>query len=418
MSRDSRIQHDSIRDHDESSVQTPPALFLDMSKSRGSSSVELADVELRVLDSLQDVEAKQWNALVGTDPFLRYEFLHALHESGCATPKTGWTPCYPTAWRGNVLVGAMPLYLKAHSFGEYVFDWSWADAYARHGYPYYPKLVSAIPFTPVLGARLLAETDSVRCKLVEAALALLDSRQISSLHCLFPRSADLRLLESYGLMSRSGVQFHWENRSYTDFQAFLASMSHDKRKKINQERRKLGEQKVTFRAISGKDASDQERHFFYRCYLSTYHAHNSSPYLNFDFFDRIWDTIPDHVILFLAYSGDEPIAASLCLKGGDRLFGRYWGSARYVPGLHFEMCYYQPIEFCVANGLRVFEGGAQGEHKLARGLMPVHTYSAHYVADGRFAEAIRDVLRREARGIEHYVSELELRTPFSERILG
>ena len=369
-----------------------------------------ADVE--VADSLASVPPSQWNALAGDHPALRHEFLHALHETGCACPDTGWDPCYLLVREGGALAGAMPLYLKSHSYGEYVFDWAWADAYRRHGLDYYPKLVAAVPFTPVPGPRLLAADDGHRALLARGALELARREGASSLHYLLPFPDELPVLESAGLMPRRGVQFHWRNAGYADFEAFLATLNHDRRKKIRQERRRVREAGIEFSWIAGGDVDAGLWSFFTRCYDDTYRRHLSTPYLNREFFARIGRNLPGNVVLFVARRGREPVAAALCLRSATRLYGRYWGAAEQHAGLHFEACYYQAIEYAIAHGLEAFEGGAQGEHKMARGLMPVETASAHWLAHPQFAAAVGDYLRRERMGMAEYIDELREHAPF------
>ncbi len=365
---------------------------------------------VRILDSLAAVDTAQWDSLTGGHPFLSHAFLHALHETGCASEATGWLPQYVTLWGDNELVGALPLYLKTHSYGEYVFDWAWADAYNRHGLDYYPKLLSAIPFSPVSGPRLLAADVATRRALIEAALAL--AHRLSSLHCLFPPGDEALEWQAAGLMLRQGVQFHWENRGYRDFEDFLAQLSHDKRKKIRQERRRVREAGVVLRRLCGSDITPEHWRFFTRCYNLTYRAHHSTPYLNLAFFERLGATMPDNVLLILAERDGAPLAATLNIYSREALYGRYWGAIEHVPMLHFEACYYQALEFCIERGIKVFEGGAQGEHKLARGFLPTKTWSAHWLQHPSFANAVEDFLAREAKGINRYVDELNDHTPF------
>ena len=367
---------------------------------------------IQVVDSLASIPASDWDALAGNHPLLSHAFLHALHETGCASAETGWSPCYLTLSRDGGLVAAMPLYLKSHSYGEYVFDWAWADAYQRHGLRYYPKLLNAIPFTPVTGPRLLAANDADRRTLLDAALAFARDTGVSSLHCLFPAAPEVATFESAGLMLRASVQFHWRNEGFRDFDDFLARMNHDKRKKIRQERRKVREAGIEFRWLRGDEATGADWWFFVECYNRTYRAHHSSPYLDLDFFLRLAQVMPGHLLLILAYREGLPVASAFNIVGGDTLYGRYWGTKEFHSGLHFETCYYQAIEFCIAQRIACFEGGAQGEHKLARGLLPQRTVSAHWLAHPEFAEAVTRFLRKEADGIEHYVDELSDHSPF------
>jgi hypothetical protein len=365
---------------------------------------------LRVVEDLAAVPAGEWNALAGANPLLRHEFFSALHESGCASARTGWAPRFVTLWDGERLCGALPLYLKSHSYGEYVFDWAWADAYERSGLAYYPKLLAAIPFSPVSGARLLAADGAARDRLVAAALEM--ARDVSSLHVLFPPEEEARELAAAGLMLRRGVQFHWANPGYASFDEFLATLTHDKRKKIRQERRKVSEAGVTLRRKTGREITPEDWKFFARCYTLTYRAHRSTPYLNLAFFTRLGETLPDNVLLVLAEREGRPVAAALDLFSPEALYGRYWGAAEHVPCLHFEACYYQGLEFCIERGIGAFEGGAQGEHKLARGFLPAPTWSAHWLRHPQFADAVEKFLARESKGIERYIDELAEHSPF------
>jgi uncharacterized protein len=369
-------------------------------------------LQIRIVDSLTGIDPAQWDAVAGDSPFLRHAFLHALHETGCACEERGWTPRFVTLWDGGRLAGAMPLYLKSHSYGEYVFDWAWADAYHRHGLDYYPKLLCAVPFTPAAGPRLLAPTVELRQRLLRTALELAKEVRASSLHLLFPPPEQASELESVGMMLRTGVQFHWQNPGYRDFADFLSAMTHDKRKKIKQERRRVREAGIEFDWLDGTRATAAQWDFFTSCYNRTYRQHHSTPYLNRAFFWRLAQRLPDNVLLVIASQHGEPVAAALNVHNGHTLWGRYWGAVHFVGGLHFETCYYQSIEFCIARGLRWFEGGAQGEHKLARGLLPVPTYSGHWLAHPQFGRAVDEFLDRETRGISVYLEELTEHSPF------
>ena len=395
------------------------------------------DYVIRVMDSPLKVNASEWNALLAAqspgeaaNPFMRHEYLAALHESGSATPDTGWTPRFITLWQGTTLAGACPLYLKAHSYGEYVFDWAWANAYQQHGLSYYPKALAAVPFTPVPGARLLARTAAERTLLVKALLAWCTEEELSSLHLLFTADEDVAACEEAGLMLRHTVQFHWTAppAGYRDFDDFLMSLNQEKRKKIRQERRKVHDAGITFRWSLGKDIRQDDWDFFYRCYERTYHEHGNAPYLSRDFFQRMQDTMPENWLLFIA-EGDaggkrRPIAASLIAVSAApadsanteapplAAYGRYWGALARVDCLHFEACYYQPLQWCIEHGYQRFEGGAQGEHKMARALLPVKTTSAHWLAHPSFADAVERFLEREGAGIQSYMDELERRNPF------
>ncbi len=367
------------------------------------------------------IDARAWDALVeaspSATPFMRHAYLCALHQSASAVPETGWAPQFLAIEHDGTLAAACPLYLKSHSYGEYVFDWAWAQAYEDAGLRYYPKLLSAVPFTPVPGSRLLARDPQARVVLLRAMETFARRHRLSSAHVLFLDEADRAAAEAAGWMLRSTVQFHWVNRepaAYADFADFLASLQREKRKKIQQERRYVREAGVGFEARVGAQITAADWDFFYRCYLNTYRAHHSTPYLTREFFERMATSMPQHWLLFTAKRGGEAIAASLIALDPERghAYGRYWGALDAVSCLHFDACYYQPLEWCIENGYRRFEGGAQGEHKMARGLMPVRTHSAHWLSDARFADAVARYLEREGAGIEAYVSELDERNPF------
>jgi hypothetical protein len=379
---------------------------------------------IRVHDSPERIDAAAWDALLeqqpAPTPFMRLAYLRALHRSKSAVRTTGWAPCFMTVETADgALLGGCPLYLKSHSYGEYVFDWAWADAYRRHGLAYYPKLLGAVPFTPVPGTRLMARDDTTRAVLAQALRALAQQQKLSSAHLLFMDETDAAALERAGWMLREGVQFHWTQppeAPWDSFDAFLHSLQREKRKKIAQEQRRVAEAGVRFTAHEGEEITEALWDFFYRCYTLTYQAHGSTPYLERAFFRDMARTMARHWLLFVARRGDEPIAASLVALDPDRrrAYGRYWGSVEYVPCLHFDACYYQPLRWCIEHGYQAFEGGAQGEHKMARGLLPVRTQSAHWLADTRFADAVADFLAREGAGMQHYVDELRERNPFKD----
>ena len=370
---------------------------------------------LRILDSLAGVDAAAWDALAGGNPTVSHAFLDTLHASGCATAATGWAPRYVTAWSGATLAGAVPLYVKSHSYGEYVFDWAWADAYERNGLAYYPKLLAAVPFTPATGARLLARDPAVRRRLAGSLLDAARDSEASSLHVLFPADEDAQALREAGLMERRGVQFHWRNGGYASFDAFLEALSRDKRKKIRQERRRVAESGVRLRRLTGREATAGDWDFFTRCYRRTYREHRSTPYLTRAFFGMLAERMPDNVLLVIAERDGAPVAAAMDLFGEHALYGRYWGALEYVPGLHFEACYYQAIEFCIERGIALFEGGAQGEHKHARGFLPEPTRSFHWLAHPAFNRAVDDYLAREGAHVAAYLDELNDRSPFKSK---
>lgn len=309
------------------------------------------------------------------------------------------------------LVAAAPMYLKDHSYGEYVFDWAWADAYHRNRLAYYPKALVAVPFTPVPGPRLLARDDQTRALLVQALIAETDRLGVSGLHVLFPESADASALEAAGMMRRQGVQFHWMNAGWPDFDAFLADLSQPKRKKIRAERRKVAEAGVVVDMLEGEAISEADWAFFSRCYRTTYAQHHSTPYLNRAFFLELARTMPEALLMARASKDGRPIAAALLMRDANAIYGRYWGALEHVPCLHFEASYYAPLEWAIANGIQRFEGGAQGEHKMARGFLPVPTCSYHRLAHPAFADAIERFLERETGGVDAYLDELNERTP-------
>ncbi|HEV8692073.1 MAG TPA: GNAT family N-acetyltransferase, partial [Ideonella sp.] len=295
--------------------------------------------------------------------------------------------------------------------------WAWAEAYERHGLAYYPKLLAAVPFTPVPGPRLLARNQGDRLLLLRALRSLAVQSELSSAHLLFPPEEDAQAAEAEGWMIRHGVQFHWRNRSeqpYADFADFLAHLQREKRKKIQQERRRVAEAGVVFEVREGAAITEADWRFFHRCYTLTYRAHGSTPYLNLAFFQRVAKQLPQHWLMFIAQRDGKPIAASLVAIDPARrwAWGRYWGATAYVPCLHFEACYYQPLQWCIERGYACFEGGAQGEHKMARGLTPTPTRSAHWLAHPQFARAVEDFLAREGAGMAAYLDELHERSPF------
>jgi len=368
----------------------------------------------QVVDDPARVDRAAWDALVDADaeanPFLRHEFLAALTASGAAAAASGWHPQFLLLSRGDELAAAAPLYAKDHSYGEYVFDWSWAEAYQRFGLSYYPKWLVAVPFTPVPGTRLLARDPHARSALAAALLAQARASGLSSLHVLLAPPRDIDALAAAGMLVRDGVQFHWRNAGYADFEQFLARLAQPKRKKIRAERRKVAEAGVVLERRAGRDITEADWRFFFRCYLATYRAHFSSPYLNLDFFLRIGESMPQHLMLVLARRGGRPVASALGVFDAQgpqpRLYGRYWGSVEPIDCLHFECCYYQMIEFAIERRLAWFEGGAQGAHKLARGLDPVPTRSAHWLAHREMGQAVARFLERERAGVSASIDEL------------
>jgi predicted N-acyltransferase len=386
------------------------------------------DYVTRVVESIQEVNPQAWDALVQAlpdpSPFLQHAYLAAMQTSGSACQATGWTPHFLLLENAGELIAACPLYLKDHSYGEYVFDWAWANAYQQHGLAYYPKALVAVPFTPVPGARLLAKNPAARTALIQELLSWCKDHQLSSLHLLFLSSTDAKACEEAGLMLRDTVQFHWENSlsPYSDFDSFLTTLTQEKRKKIRQERRKVADAGVQFRWCQGADINSADWDFFYRCYERTYLEHGNAPYLSRDFFEQMQSNMAGNWLLFIAERNQQPIACSLiAVSGGDQkggqghpkvAYGRYWGALERVDCLHFEACYYQPLQWCISQGYQRFEGGAQGEHKMARALLPVKTQSAHWLAHPAFSDAVARFLEREQEGVGNYLEDLAQRTPF------
>jgi hypothetical protein len=366
----------------------------------------------RLHPAIAEIPADQWDALTGGQPALAHAFLATLEASGCVAPASGWAPRHAALWNGDTLLAAMPLYLKSHSYGEYVFDWAWADAYQRHGLNYYPKWLAAVPFTPVPGPRLLGRDASSRRVLIKHVLDEVRQSGASSLHILFPTDEEAGWLQDAGLEVRHGVQFHWHNAGYRDFDDFLSRLAQPKRKKIRQERRKVLDAGVSFRILRGAEIGEVEWTFFHACYSRTYAEHRSTPYLSREFFVEYGHRAGNATVLMIAERAGTPVAASFFLRDADALYGRYWGAADFIPCLHFEACYYQAIDYAIREGLSRFEGGAQGEHKLSRGLEPVRTCSAHWIADPRFRDAVARFLAQERGGVEAYLDELSERLPF------
>jgi predicted N-acyltransferase len=370
------------------------------------------DIEIEVRDQIGDLDQPAFDLLGGGHPFVSHAFFSALHESGCASRRTGWQPVFLVASSKGQLRGVMPLYLKNHSRGEYVFDYSWADAFERNGIAYYPKLLSAVPFSPVTGPRLMAANREDRMLLARAAIALCEQTEVSSLHVLFPSDTDLEVLREAGFMVREAIQFHWSNDGYANFDQFLERLTRDKRRKMRQDSRRVADAGVTFKWLRGSEISDEQLAFFYKCYVTTYKNHYSDPYLTLQFFRQIRATMPEALLIILAEREGAPVAAALNVIDGDTLYGRYWGATEFISSLHFEICYVQAIAYCIAHQMASFEGGAQGVHKMSRGLLPTPTFSAHWVTDRRFASAIDDFLKAETHGIEATLDELEEHTPF------
>ncbi|MDG9666161.1 GNAT family N-acetyltransferase [Hahella sp. CR1] len=373
------------------------------------------------IDSIETVSPVQWNQLSGVDnPFIRYEFLHALETTGCVAEATGWRPQHILIRDAHdALVGAAPCYLKTHSYGEYVFDWAWADAYHRHGLEYYPKLLTAIPFTPSVGPRLLVSANTERERVSLAISHAMGERMhqtgASSWHLLFPDEATRKSLsEDKSLLLRHGTQFHWLNEGYASFDDFLQALASRKRKNIRKERQAVLSQGIVFKVIEGPDVGESELEAFYDFYQLTYLKRGQRPYLSYAFFQRLIAVMPEQVFLILAQREQRYVAGALFLKNQSTLFGRYWGCTEEFNHLHFETCYYQGIDYCIAHNLLRFDAGAQGEHKLLRGFRPTPTYSLHRIEHPAFRQAIANFLDEEREGVSEYVRDANAHLPFKQ----
>jgi len=364
-----------------------------------------------------NVAPARWNALTGDSPFLRHEFLAALERTGCVGGETSWQPSHLTVVdAAGELLGALPLYIKHDSRGEFVFDWGWADAYAQVGLSYYPKLVSAVPFTPATGQRILvaahADFSTVATALIGAARELGAELGASSLHVLFPTEAQRNYLAGEGLLTRKSCQFHWRNDGYQNFDDFLARFSSAKRKKARRERRRIAEAKVQFQHLQGDELGSEDWDTVFKFYAHTFLRRGRTPYLNRAFFADIVTTMPESLVVILARFEGQPIAAAICFRSSDTLYGRYWGSLADFHSLHFETCYYQGIDYCIREGLSRFEPGTQGEHKISRGFTPIATWSNHWLIDPEFGHAVAEFLDRERLHVEAYMEELAAHAPY------
>ncbi|MHB8406260.1 MAG: GNAT family N-acetyltransferase [Gammaproteobacteria bacterium] len=374
-------------------------------------------MNVRVHDAIDSIPASDWNRLAGSNPFLRHEFLAALEHSGCVGLPTGWQPRHLsfTDETGR-LIGALPLYLKFHSYGEYVFDWAWAEAWQRAGLAYYPKLVAAVPFSPVSGPRLLlaatAEHGNIAAALISRTHELAVTHAASSVHCLFPYADEIQYWESQEYMLRKDCQFHWHNRGYQEFNDYLAALSAANRKKIKRERRRVAEAGITHRIYCGDQLDDRLLDVLYRFYSATYAKRARPAYLNREFFAEIAASMADALRVIFAFRDNEPIACAICFRDAESLYGRHWGCEREFHSLHFETCYYQGIEYCIREGLKHFNPGTQGEHKLARGFEPSVTHSLHWIAEPTFRKAIGDFLQQESRMVDTYVREAAQHLPY------
>lgn len=371
-------------------------------------------MKLRLHERLDEIPAQAWDALHGgANPFLAHAFLAGLERHGCLRPAWGWTPRHASLWRDGELVAAAPAYLKSNSHGEFVFDQAWAQAHARFGREYYPKWLVAVPYSPVTGPRLLARDPSDRAALLAAMVEQCRRDGLSSLHVNFHReSEDTAFGEDW--LAREDVQFHWRNRGWADFEAFLAALQPKKRKNLRQERDKVVRAGLRFRTVHGDEAGEADLEAMHYFYCRTFADYGNHPALTLDFFRHLATAMPRQLVLFLAERGGDTVAGALCLRGGETLYGRYWGAHEAAPGLHFETCYHQGIDYCLREGLQVFEPGAQGEHKVARGFLPVLTRSHHHVADPAFAEALRGWCAQERAGARRYRDAVLAHSPFRD----
>lgn len=373
-------------------------------------------MRIEILATLDAVAPEQWNALVqDNNPFLRHEFLAALEHHQCVGKKFGWLPCHIAIYEQQQLVAALPLYEKYNSYGEFVFDQSWAQAYHQHGMAYYPKLVAAIPYTPASGQRFLVQAGreaELYPLLLQSALQMAQELKASGFHCLFPLAEQQDWLEQQHLIVRHDCQFHWHNRGYATFEDFLATFSAKKRKNVKQERRKVAETGVQLRLLDGHTATEKDWQRFAFFYEHTFESKWGIPTLNYGFFREVAQRLPDQVVLVMVDNQYDCIAGSLMFRSQTRLFGRHWGCTEYFDSLHFEACYYQGIEYCIQQGLQVFEPGAQGEHKVARGFIPTLTRSSHWLTDERFRPAIRRHTLLEQRGVADYMQAIQEHSPY------
>lgn len=375
-------------------------------------------MKIEFIDSLANISADAWNSITGRDyPFTRHEFLYALERTGCTDRASGWQPLHALIKRGHELIGVMPLYLKTHSYGEYVFDWSWAEAYQRYGLDYYPKLLAAIPFTPATGPRLCIAPGEDRAEITTHLLAALRQKiaqhDYSSLHILFPHSDETGFLKREGLSERSGVQYHWFNQNFASFDDFLAICSSRKRKNLRKERERVYAQGIELTTLTGAQIQAREWDLFYHFYVSTYAKRSGhGGYLNQAFFRELGTHLPEHMVMTLAHWRGETIAGALYFRDSSTLYGRYWGCVQELDCLHFEACYYRGIDYCIENHLARFDPGAQGEHKIQRGFTPIKTVSYHWIENQNFRRAIDDFLIREHAAIDEHIVEASALLPF------
>ena len=379
------------------------------------------NLSIRRIATLADIPATEWNNLINNaNPFLRHEFLAGLERYQCLDDH-GWYPNHLAVFSGEKLVGALPVYFKSNSLGEFVFDWDWAEAYQRAGGQYYPKIVSAIPFTPVMGERLLVHKDElhkdeIKDLLITSAIDLAEKSGVSGLHCLFPDEDDCNRLSQRGLSLRLSCQYHWFNNGYRDFNDFLETLTSKKRKQIRRERRSVREAGIDIETLRGSEIHADQWTIFHEFYCSTFHRKWGEPRLTLAFFQSLSQALPDSTLLFMARHKGKYVAGAFAMQGSDTLFGRHWGCDRHFRYLHFELCYYQTIEYCIRHGLKKFDAGAQGEYKISRGFNPVRTWSAHWINNMEFRKAVENYLLREQQHMEHYIDELSTHSPYKQCI--
>ena len=379
-------------------------------------------MDIIVHQSIAEIDSDQWNRMLNSNnPFMRYEFLYGLEHCGCVSELSGWQPSHIAIYNDtsqNKLLAAMPCYIKKHSYGEYIFDWSWADAHHRHGFEYYPKLSNAIPFTPATGERWLCDKqsnqDQLTKQLFEKALSITKEKGLSSFHSLFLTKQQKDNIDEEQFLHRHSTQFHWQNKSYQNFDDFLSLMSSKKRKNIKRERRRVEESEITFKWLTGEELTPEHANTMYQFYARTIAYYGAQSYLNKRFYEYLSNDFKHQTLFLFAYHKDQIIAGGLYFKSKDTLYGRYWGALANFHSVHFETCYYQAIEWCIKNGYTRFEAGAQGEHKLARGLEPNTTYSTHWIKHPEFQQAIGKFIEDEQQHIEDYSQSMQSHSPFKK----
>jgi len=374
-------------------------------------------------DHIAQIDATQWNTLLtSNNPFMRHEFLHGLEQTNCVCPDTGWQPAHIAVYENQqqiTLLAAMPCYIKAHSYGEYIFDWAWANAYHQYGVDYYPKLSNAVPFTPATGERWLIKSGhekTIEAMLLDTIKDLMTERNLSSFHSLFLLPEQSQWLKQNSYLQRQTNQFHWHNQNYQNFDEFISSMNSKKRKNIKRERRRITDNNINYRWFNGDEIKSEHAQRMHNFYLNTIHHYGAQAYLNLAFFEYLSRTFTEHTLFLFAYHEEQIIAGGLYFKSNDTLYGRYWGAAENYHSVHFETCYYQAIEWCIQHKYKRFEAGAQGEHKLARGLVPSSTYSSHWIQHPQFRDAIRHYIDDEQQQMSDYTDQVSQHTPFRKEI--